>query len=182
MLATTIATVLATAPSTVKCVHQKNWMQVRGPGGAGLYIQKPGKTGNVRLVNISDWGYAGLPAELALPAGAAKPIDDNGAVSLQVDLDKAPEGWLAKALAHLAVAQAEPDPRRDGRRGKRSSGTAPDMAALIAQARQQAQAAASSHVTSDEPDAQSDAGSDAPIGDDFADSSDDGEVEGTDVE
>lgn len=131
MKTTEIVKSIAARPATVELVPQKAWAKLAGPHGAKLYVRQPDAAGEIDVAQISGWGYGGLPKGLELPADCVKPIDDNGAVSLEVDLAKAPSGWLDRAIAHLAQAVAEPDPRRTRTRAKRPS--RPTLAEMIAQ-------------------------------------------------
>lgn len=156
MEATKIAKSLAAVRSTVSIASQKNWIKVVGPGGAIVYIDQPGKRGESRRVHLSGWGYDGLPAGLELPAGAVKPVADNGAVSLEVDLDAAGTDWLDRALSALTKAEAVADPRAQGRRKGRAAGKAPDMMALLDQAESQARASAAAHAADSDDDSSDD--------------------------
>lgn len=151
-----IVLAIAQRPSNVELVPQKGFAQLRGPGGAKLYVRNPDAQGEFSIAHVSHWGYGGLPKALALPADAVRPVDDNGAVSLEVDLGKAPAGWLARAIAHLEAQDAQPDPRRSRTRTKRAS--RPTLADMIAAAT--APSAASADASTD---ASTNAGSDVPV-------------------
>jgi hypothetical protein len=174
----TLATVIASAPGTVKHVNQRNWYQLIGAKGARVYIEQPRKTdGTSRVVELSSFGYNGLPAHLALPAEAVKPITTNGAVSMRVDLDKAPSDWLARLVAALPEIEQEANPRTRSRR--RATAPAPDLGQLVRQTLAQAVEATEAHASSDasEPASSDDSSDDSPIGDEVDEL---GDIEGDD--
>lgn len=152
MEATKTAAVIARHRAHLSIVPQKNWLKIVGPGGAILYVDQPGKRGEQRRVHLSGWGYEGLPPGLELPAAAVKAVTDNGAVSLEIDLDAAGPDWLDKALAAVVRTEGVADPRAAGRRKGRSAGKAPDMMALLDQAEAQARASAAAHSAASEDD------------------------------
>ena len=162
MDSTTLSRTLANAPASLKQISQRNWYQIVAPTGVKAYIAQPGKRGESGKVQLSGFGYRGLPAGLELPAAAVKAITDNGAVSLEVSLEAAPRGWLDRLLAALPGIAPEADPRATARKGRRVGAVAPDLADLVMRARMENEAAASSHAS---PDASDDASSDDPIGD-----------------
>lgn len=131
---------IAARPATVELIPQKSWAKLAGPHGAKLYVSNPDASGEIDRAQVSGWGYSGLPKGLELPSDCVKPVDDNGAVSLEVDLARAPSGWLDRAIAHLTAQVAEPDPRRTRSRAKRPS--RPTLAEMIASATSQSDASA----------------------------------------
>ena len=139
---TDVAKVLAAAPATLSVVHQKNWVQLQGQLGAKAYVSQANKGGVCTRVHLSGWGYAGLPAALQLPAEAVKRVDDNGAVSMEVNLVKAPKDWLGRLAQALDSIQPEQDPRRQPRRGVKAGAKPASLAELLAASRAPAPASA----------------------------------------
>ncbi len=109
-------------------VPQRNWIQLTNAQGVRMYVQNPGKNGNVGKVHLTGHGYDGRVAGQEIPVDVVM-HDELGLGAVAFELSLATPGapaFLARLVEAFPTLQAQPKP--GGRRGGRRAGPAIDVA------------------------------------------------------